>query len=216
MFEYVPEGNLHEKLHGRGAALPWERRMEAALQVARALEYLHEGCDPPVVHGDVKAANVLLGGAMGAKLCDFGSASAGFSAAVAEPPRSIAVGSPGYVDPHYLRTGMVSKKSDVYSFGVLLLEVFTGAEAFDAEREVRLTAAMGSLLREPERKAAGEVDARLGGEYDAEEAAAAVAVAAMCLAENPALRPSMTEVVTLLRQKKKPRFPSQPSQGKQI
>ncbi|KAG6515474.1 salt tolerance receptor-like cytoplasmic kinase 1 [Zingiber officinale] len=211
VFEYVPEGSLHEQLHERGAALPWERRMEAALQVARALEYLHEGCDPPVVHGDVKAANVLLGGSTGAKLCDFGSASAGFSAAVAEPRRAMAVGSPGYVDPHYLRTGMVSKKSDVYSFGVLLLELVTGAEAFDAEREVRLTAAMGTLLREPGRKAAEEVDARLGGEYDAGEAAAAVAVAAMCLAENPALRPSMTEVVAFLRQKKAVRFSSKPS-----
>ncbi|KAG6474937.1 hypothetical protein ZIOFF_064153 [Zingiber officinale] len=203
VLEYEPNGSLHEKLHGGGGtALPWARRMAVAHQVARALEYLHDGCDPTVIHGDVKAANVLLDGGMEAKLCDFGSARAGFSAAVA-PPRSgraMAVGSPGYIDPYYLRTGMVSKKSDVYSFGVLLLEIVTGEEAFDAQRELRLTAAMAAALRSPGERGAKVVDARLGEEYDAGEAAAALTVAAMCVGDNPGLRPSMTEVVKMLRE----------------
>lgn len=202
MLEYEPNGSLYEKLHGGGTALPWARRMTVVHQVARALEYLHDGCDPTVIHGDVKAANVLLDGRMEAKLCDFGSARAGFSAAVA-PPRSgraMAVGSPGYVDPYYLRTGMVSKKSDVYSFGVLLLEIVTGQEAFDAERELRLTVAMAAVLLSPEERAAKAVDARLGEEYDAGEAEAALTVAAMCVGDNPGLRPSMGEVVKILRE----------------
>ncbi|CAL9752645.1 unnamed protein product [Musa acuminata subsp. burmannicoides] len=203
VFEYVPNGSLHEKLHGGGGeVLPWARRMTIAYQVAQALDYLHEGCDPQVVHGDVKAANVLLDGRLQAKLCDFGSARVGFSAAVA-PPRSadaMVVGSPGYVDPYYLRSGMVSKKNDVYSFGVLLLELVTGAEAFDSERErQRLTAEVGPVLRDPEGRAAEAVDARLGSKYDAGEAKAAAAVAAMCVGDNPGLRPSMAEVVRMLR-----------------
>ncbi|URD94455.1 STYKc [Musa troglodytarum] len=203
VFEYVPNGSLQERLHGDGEVLTWARRMAVAYQVAQALEYLHEGCDPQVVHGDVKAANVLLDGRMEAKLCDFGSARAGFSAAVAPPrsARAMMVGSLGYVDPHYLRSGMVSKKSDVYSFGVLLLELVTGAEAFDAGRELRLTAAMGPVLRDPEGRAAKAVDPRLGGDYDAGEAKAAVDVAALCVGDNPGLRPSMAEVVRMFRDK---------------
>ncbi|XP_074588308.1 salt tolerance receptor-like cytoplasmic kinase 1 [Curcuma longa] len=205
VFEYVPKGSLHEQLHGEGGGevLPWARRVAIAHQVAQALEYLHEGCDPQVVHGDVKSANVLLDARMEAKLCDFGSARVGFSAAVA-PPRSgraMVVGSPGYVDPHYLRSGMVSKKSDVYSFGVLLLELVTGAEAFDAERERRLTAEMAPVLRDPEGRIAEAVDAGLGGAYDAGEAEAMLAVAAACLGNNPSLRPTMAEVVGMLRAK---------------
>ncbi|CAD6205558.1 unnamed protein product [Miscanthus lutarioriparius] len=138
VLEFAANGNLHERLHGGGKAagtMPWARRVSVALQVARALEYLHDRCEPQVMHGDVKASNVLLDASMSAKLCDFGSARMGFSAAVR--PRSSAhtmLGSPGYVDPHYIRSGVVTKKSDVYSFGVMLLELLTGMEAFCARR----------------------------------------------------------------------------------
>lgn len=135
VLEFAANGNLHERLHGGGKAagtMPWARRVSVALQVARALEYLHDQCEPQVVHGDVKASNVLLDASMAAKLCDFGSARMGFSAAVR--PRSSAhtmLGSPGYVDPHYIRSGVVTKKSDVYSFGVLLLEIMSARRVLD-------------------------------------------------------------------------------------
>jgi serine/threonine protein kinase len=219
VLEFAPNGNLHERLHGGGKAvgtMPWARRVSVALQVARALEYLHERCEPQVVHGDVKASNVLLDAGMGARLCDFGSARAGFSAAVvARPgpgqrPRVRAVlGSPGYVDPHYLRSGVVTKKSDVYSFGVLLLELLTGVQAFRDGR--LLTASVAPKLAAAANAADGTlpsprdvvselVDRRLGCRYDAREAAAVVALAAACVGDNPSLRPSMADVVRTLEQ----------------
>ncbi|CAN6287736.1 unnamed protein product [Urochloa humidicola] len=211
VLEFAANGNLHERLHGGGKAggtMPWARRVTVAVQVARALEYLHDRCEPQVVHGDVKASNVLLDASMCAKLCDFGSARMGFSAAVR--PRSSAhtmLGSPGYVDPHYIRSGVVTKKSDVYSFGVLLLELLTGMEAFsppgDGAGGRLLTAVLAPRLKAGAGgggDARGLVDERLGTAYDAREAAAVAALAAACVGENPSLRPSMADVVRALEQ----------------
>nr|CAD1836332.1 unnamed protein product [Ananas comosus var. bracteatus] len=138
---------------------------------------------------------------MGARLCDFGSARMGFSAAVARPRSAHAMlGSPGYVDPHYLRTGVLTKKSDVYSFGVLLLELVTGAEAFSANTEQLLTAVIGPRLRDLDGDVGDLVDPRLGREYELSEATAIAALAARCIGGNPSMRPSMAEVVQILQE----------------
>jgi serine/threonine protein kinase len=176
--------------------MPWARRVAVALQVARALEYLHDRCEPQVVHGDVKASNVLLDAAMGARLCDFGSARAGFSASV-RPPRAV-LGSPGYVDPHYLRSGVLTRKSDVYSFGVLLLELLTGTQPFHDGR--LLTSAVVPMIKAGSCDVGKLVDQRLGCMFDADQAATIASMAAECVMENPTLRPSMADVVRALEQ----------------
>ncbi|XP_066332211.1 salt tolerance receptor-like cytoplasmic kinase 1 [Miscanthus floridulus] len=221
VFEYAPNGDLHERLHGRGgkaAPLPWARRMAVAFQVAMALEHLHESRDPAVIHGDIKASNVLLDASLDAKLCDFGFAHVGFSAALQPPPDNAAaapssrapasarpvpvMGSPGYVDPHFLRSGVATKKSDVYSFGVLLLELLTGREAMCADTGRRLAAAVGPTLSgEGGGKVDDMVDRRLGDEYDAHEAATVAALALRCVSEGPGMRPSMAAVVRELQEK---------------
>ncbi|OEL28886.1 putative receptor-like protein kinase [Dichanthelium oligosanthes] len=210
VFEYAPNGDLHERLHGSSgkAALPWARRMAIAFQVAMALEHLHVTRDPAVIHGDIKASNVLLDAGLDAKLCDFGNAHVGFSAALQPPPEAAApcraparpvMGSPGYVDPHFLRSGVATKKSDVYSYGVLLLELLTGREAICADTGRRLTAAVGPTLSEGE--VADVVDRMLGDDYDAHEAATVAALALRCVSDGPGLRPSMAEVVRELQEK---------------
>ncbi|CAL9125463.1 unnamed protein product [Musa acuminata var. zebrina] len=200
MLEYVPNGTLHEKLHGGGSTLPWAARTRVAYEVAGAVEYLHDGggSSLPIVHGDLTTANVLLHVDLGPKLCDFGSARVGFSAAVR--PAAPVVGSPGYADPHYLRTGIASKKTDVYSFGVLLLELLTGRPAVGSEGGMTLAAAMAPRLRGAGSGVAEVVDPRLGGEYDEAEAAAMAAIAASCVGEQPTSRPSMTEIRSIMRE----------------
>ncbi|KAL6848410.1 hypothetical protein ACP4OV_021704 [Aristida adscensionis] len=200
VLEYLAGGTLAERLHGGGRPLSWPDRMRAVHDVACALEHLHDGSTgaPPVVHGDVSSSNVLLdGGGGGARLCDLGSACEGFSAAVA--PTRAAVGSPGYADPSFLRTGIVSKRSDVYSFGVLLLEAVTGMPAAGADGAGNLAARVLPRLRTA--GVEGLVDARLGDEYDAEEAGDVARIAVECVAAQPGLRPTMAQVRAAVAEK---------------
>ena len=115
------------------------------------------------------------------------------------PSARAVMGSPGYLDPHLLRSGVATKKSDVYSFGVLLLELLTGKEAVCRETGHRLTAAVGPMLRDGE--VSDVLDQRLGAEYDAAEATAVAELAMQCVSDDPALRPSMADVVRLLEEK---------------
>ncbi|KQJ92833.1 probable receptor-like protein kinase At1g33260 [Brachypodium distachyon] len=197
VLEYIAGGTLAGRLHGAGGGvspLSWRHRMRAVHDVAAALEHLHDHA--AVVHGDVSASNVLLDGLGGAQLCDLGSAcECTFSAAVARG--AAAVGSPGYADPFFLRTGVVSKKSDVYSFGVLLLEAVTGSPAAgDGEY---LTARILPRVRAV--GVEGLVDGRLGSEYDAEEAIDIGKIAVECLAAQPGLRPTMARVRASVEEK---------------
>ncbi|PIA35036.1 hypothetical protein AQUCO_03700344v1 [Aquilegia coerulea] len=207
LFEYVPSGNLQEKLHGKAAVrMPWKSRMWIAFQLARAIQYLHHKCTLPIVHGDIKASNILLDDQLNCKLCDFGSAKMGFSATLL-PSSSTSLslmGSPGYIDPHYLRTGIASKKNDVYSFGVILLELITGMEAFCSAKEQLLTTIAGPLLRGGRED---KVDLRplMATEdlshSEEEEVMIMASISALCLTQQPSHRPSMADIVTTMTNK---------------
>ncbi|XP_057773627.1 probable receptor-like protein kinase At4g10390 [Salvia miltiorrhiza] len=189
IMEYVPNGTLHHKLHASHAPLTWDQRAAVAFQLATAIAFLHDTCAPHIVHADIKPANVLLDHDLNCKLCDFGSARVGFSSAVAP---TIITGSPGYTDPLYLRTGLVSKKNDVYSFGVVLLELITGIEAF--------CPSTGERLAGRARDAAEMVDPRLRlGEAALGEVRAMAALAAHCISETPGIRPSASDILTTMR-----------------
>lgn len=171
--------------------------MRVLHDVACALEHLHDA-STGVVHGDVSASNVLLDGSgRGARLCDLGSSCEGFSAAVA--PSRAAVGSPGYADPFFLRTGIVSKKSDVYSFGVLLLEAITGMPAAGSGSTKNLTARV--LPRVSTEGVDGLVDSSLGEDYDVEEADDVARIAVECVGAQPGLRPTMEQVRAAIAEK---------------
>ncbi|KAJ8763725.1 hypothetical protein K2173_003507 [Erythroxylum novogranatense] len=206
VFEYVPNGSLQDKLHGqatesRKGVLSWKRRMAIAFQLAQALDYLHEKCDLQIVHGDIKPSNILLDEKLNCKLCDFGLAKMGFSSMIMPSSRTkqVMMGSPGYTDPQYLRTGISSKKNDVYSYGVIVLELVTGMKAFCEDRGQLLTSIMAPLLRDVEKceaiRVSEVVDPRLKGEVDLGEAKTMLHISALCLGHQGTLRPSATNIV---------------------
>ncbi|KAL3819157.1 hypothetical protein ACJIZ3_005062 [Penstemon smallii] len=79
VYEMMENGSLDFHLHGpsRKSKLSWHQRMKIALDIARGLEYLHEHCNPPIIHRDLKTSNILLDSNFNAKLSDFGLAITG-------------------------------------------------------------------------------------------------------------------------------------------
>ncbi|XP_047043817.1 putative leucine-rich repeat receptor-like protein kinase At2g19210 [Lolium rigidum] len=203
VYEYMSEGTLQEHIEGRkyhGGCLPWKQRLQIALESAHGLEYLHKGCNPPLIHRDVKATNILLNTMMEAKISDFGLSKA-FKGGSQHVSTEKVVGTPGYVDPEYHATMQLTAKSDVYSFGVVLLELVTGKPAILREPEA---APIGIIQWTRQRMARGNiesvVDARMGGIYDVNSVWKVVEIALKCSAYASIQRPTMTNVVVQLQE----------------
>lgn len=120
-----------DNVYGR-LVLDWSRRKTIAQGTARGLVYLHEQCDPKIIHRDVKAANILLDEEFEAVVGDFGLAKLldHRDSHVTTAVR----GTIGHIAPEYLSTGQSSEKTDVFGFGILLLELITGQKAMDFGR----------------------------------------------------------------------------------
>ncbi|KAM0895280.1 hypothetical protein ACQ4PT_023933 [Festuca glaucescens] len=125
--EYVDNGSLREHLdESRGTGLELAQRLNIAIDVAHAITYLHGYAERAVIHRDIRSSNVLLTGALSAKVAGFRLARMADDGADATHVTTRAVGTAGYVDPEYMVTLQLTDKSDVYSFGVLLVELVTG------------------------------------------------------------------------------------------
>ncbi|KAJ4749486.1 Leucine-rich repeat protein kinase family protein [Rhynchospora pubera] len=97
VYEYMPEGNLHDKIKDNEKPLAWKQRLQIAYESALGLEHLHMACNPPLIHRDVKTSNILLSANLEAKLSDFGLSRI-FSSDVSHISTRV-VGTPGYVAP---------------------------------------------------------------------------------------------------------------------
>ncbi|KAJ0960904.1 hypothetical protein J5N97_001202 [Dioscorea zingiberensis] len=123
IYVYMPNGSLATHLYGDNhGPLSWDLRVNIALDVARGLEYLHDGAIPPVVHRDIKSSNILLDRSMRARVSDFGLS----REEMVNLHASNIKGTLGYLDPEYVSSRSFTKKSDVYSYGVLLFELIAG------------------------------------------------------------------------------------------
>ncbi|CAN0841325.1 Calcium/calmodulin-regulated receptor-like kinase 2 [Linum grandiflorum] len=123
IYEFMSNGSLANLLYNNDTnILSWEDRLQIALDISHGIEYLHEGAVPPVIHRDLKSANILLDQSMRAKVADFGLSK---EDAFDEHTSGIK-GTYGYIDPVYIATNRFTTKSDIYSFGVIIFELITG------------------------------------------------------------------------------------------
>ncbi|KAD3066422.1 hypothetical protein E3N88_34302 [Mikania micrantha] len=97
MYEYMANGSLKDHLHTPGVVpLSWHTRIQIAIDVANALEYLHFYCDPPLCHRDIKSSNILLDEKFVGKVADFGLAFASKDGSICfEPVNTEIRGTPG-------------------------------------------------------------------------------------------------------------------------
>ncbi|KAK7346147.1 hypothetical protein VNO80_20662 [Phaseolus coccineus] len=199
VYDYVPNSTLYFHLHGEGMpVLKWTNRVKIAAGAARGISYLHEDCNPRIIHRDIKSANILLDYNFEARVSDFGLARLAVDANSHVTTR--VVGTFGYVAPEYVSSGKLTEKSDVYSFGVMLLELITGRKPVDVSQPVgeeSLVEWARPLLNDALESEEFEVltDPKLGKKYVESEMICMVEVAAACVRHSSARRPRMGQVV---------------------
>ncbi|XP_027368311.1 wall-associated receptor kinase 5-like [Abrus precatorius] len=195
VYEFVNNGTLFGYLHkGKETTnISWKTRLRIAAEAAGALAYLHSAASIPIIHRDVKTANILLDHTYTAKVSDFGA-----SRLVPLDHTEIATivqGTFGYLDPEYMQTSQLTEKSDVYSFGVVLVELLTGEKPFSfdkAEEKRSLAVHFLSCLKEDRLFEVIQVD--FLNIENKEQVIEVAILASRCLRLRGDERPSMKEV----------------------
>lgn len=199
VYPYMSNGSVASRMKAK-PVLDWSIRKRIAIGAARGLVYLHEQCDPKIIHRDVKAANILLDDYCEAVVGDFGLAKLldHQDSHVTTAVR----GTVGHIAPEYLSTGQSSEKTDVFGFGILLLELVTGQRALEFGKAANQKGAMLDWVKKihQEKKLELLVDKELlkKKSYDEIELDEMVRVALLCTQYLPGHRPKMSEVVRML------------------
>ncbi|KAK7393017.1 hypothetical protein VNO78_21467 [Psophocarpus tetragonolobus] len=195
VYEFIPNGTVYEHLHNEGQSLrlTWETRLQIATETAEALAYLHSAASEPIIHRDVKTANILLDYNLIAKVSDFGASK--IIPLDHTQLTTLVRGTLGYLDPEYFQTSQLTEKSDVFSFGVVLVELLTGKKALSFDRpESHRNLAMHFHSTLNEGSFLNIVDRHIIDEANVEQLMDVANIAEHCLRLKGEERPTMKEV----------------------
>ncbi|KAG4400777.1 hypothetical protein GLYMA_07G127100v4 [Glycine max] len=224
IYEYMANGSVKDFIllsDGNSHCLSWKRRIQIAIDAAEGLDYLHHGCKPPIIHRDVKSANILLSEDLEAKIADFGLSrefrtdnqdqQSQVIHSDATNEKSAVMGTTGYLDPEYYKLGTLNEKSDIYSFGIVLLELLTGRPAILKGNGIMHI--LEWIRPELERQDLSKIiDPRLQGKFDASSGWKALGIAMACSTSTSTQRPTMSVVIAELKQCLKLESPSDTSE----
>ncbi|XP_058112230.1 putative wall-associated receptor kinase-like 16 isoform X1 [Magnolia sinica] len=196
VYEFVTNGTLFDRIHGEAGPtsfFSWDNRLRIAAETAGALAYLHSAASVPIIHRDIKSANILLDDNYNAKVADFGASR--LVPLDHTQLTTLVQGTLGYLDPEYFHTSQLSEKSDVYSFGVVLVELLTGKMPLCLERSEReRNLAMYFVSYMKENRLVEVLEDRVVSEGRIEQVEAVAQLAKRCLKLRGEDRPLMKEV----------------------
>ncbi|KAJ3691465.1 hypothetical protein LUZ61_020629 [Rhynchospora tenuis] len=215
VYEYISNGTLYHYIHDKNfnAPIPSDERLRIAAESADALAYMHSSASPPILHGDVKTANILLDENRVAKVSDFGASklAPNDEAEIA----TLVQGTCGYLDPEYLLTCQLTDKSDVYSFAVIILELLTRKKALYFEGpEVDRSLASSFCTAKKEGRFLEILDVQVRNELQLEVLEEIGDLVMQCLSMNREERPMMREVADTLEKAR--RFQRQHNHGRMM
>ncbi|KAK7301436.1 hypothetical protein RJT34_12300 [Clitoria ternatea] len=196
VYEFVNNGTLSDFIHSERKVnnATWKNHLRIATEAAGALSYLHSAASIPIIHRNVKTANILLDETYTAKVSDFG-ASRLVPLDQNELPTMVQ-GIIGYLDPEYMKISQLTEESDVYSFGVVLVELLTGKKPFSFDGpEAERNLAMHFLCCLKQDHLFDVLQVGIWNEENKQENMEVSILAAKCLRLNGEERPTMKEVV---------------------
>ncbi|XP_019190159.1 PREDICTED: probable leucine-rich repeat receptor-like serine/threonine-protein kinase At3g14840 [Ipomoea nil] len=200
VYEYLENNSLARALFGPEEyqlKIDWTTRQRICVGIAKGIAFLHEGSSIKIVHRDIKATNVLLDNELNPKISDFGLAKL-------DDDRNTHIntgvaGTRGYIAPEYAMWGYLTFKADVYSFGVVALEIVAGKNNMTSHPDENYVCLLDwALVLQENGNLMELIDPRLGSDFDKEQALKMIEVALLCTNPSPVLRPSMSEVVSML------------------
>eukprot|EP00928_Gymnodinium_smaydae_P043146 TRINITY_DN28970_c0_g1_i1.p1 TRINITY_DN28970_c0_g1~~TRINITY_DN28970_c0_g1_i1.p1 ORF type:complete len:591 (-),score=132.25 TRINITY_DN28970_c0_g1_i1:32-1804(-) len=202
VYELLPGGDAHVRLQARHSkAYLWTERFRTLLDVSRGLAHLHKH-RPEIFHRDIKTANILFSADGVAKIADFGLACVPANRAARQLVVKLAAGTPGYADPSYSRTGVITEAAEIYSFGMVVLELLTARPPAVLGPDGRTCVMLCKELLVPADGAKQRVlhclDA--SSQWPLQIAAGLTTLALLCVHADSERRPSFLEVVALLQE----------------
>ncbi|KAK8657498.1 hypothetical protein V6N13_035730 [Hibiscus sabdariffa] len=200
IYSYMENGSLdywlHEKVDGP-SSLDWETRLRIAQGAARGLAYLHQSCEPHILHRDIKSSNILLDQNFKAHLADFGLAR--LILPYDTHVTTDLVGTLGYIPPEYGQASVATYKGDVYSFGVVLLELLTSKRPMDMCKPKGCRDLISWVIHmKMENKVSEVFDPFIHDKQHEKEMLQVLDIACLCLSESPKVRPTTQQLVSCL------------------
>ncbi|EMS45705.1 Protein STRUBBELIG-RECEPTOR FAMILY 3 [Triticum urartu] len=199
VYNHFSRKTLDDALHDReeiDIELSWNARLQVALSSGKALEYLHESFQPPIVHQNFEPANVLLDDKLSVCVAECGLAELMPSSSVTQLSGRLRT-LLNYDAPEFQESGIISERGDVYSFGVVMLELLTGRKPYDSSRprhEQHLVRWAGCQLHDIE-SLSKMVDPSIRGQCSEKVLSRFADIISRCIQREPEFRPPVSAVV---------------------